>query len=36
VRAIGQRELFQRSGNLAAVRRRPGVKINHSIDSCVC
>jgi hypothetical protein len=33
---VWQRELFERNGNLAAVRRRPGVKINHGIGSCVC
>src|SRR5215472_5292767 len=28
---VRQAELFQRDGNLAAVRRRPGVKIDHGI-----
>src|SRR5205085_7533343 len=29
VRRIGQSELLERDGNLAAVRRRPGVEIDH-------
>jgi hypothetical protein len=31
MRGVGQAELFERDGGLAAVRRRPSVKIDHGV-----